>query len=367
MPSHSKRNTALAFFTSYERSLLKTAWGSQSQILSRDHFLPFGSCSLCLLNAVDPVACPNGDIFCRECALNNLVAQRAEIKRLEKEWERRRKEELESEELEEAEVRARELAEFERVQAGLGNGKSTEQKAEQWLEDRIQGGDTKRKFELDEEELMRIAAEERKKVRKEMDEERKAALKHLPSFWAPSQTPDGGAGKLSIPEKPPKLNTLCPSSSEKAPHNISLKTLTAIKFTEEKSSETGKTLRSCPACRKALTNVSKGVMAIPCGHVLCKSCVEKFMKPVMTPDPHNPGMEHGVIRCYVCETNLTTEDEQSKPNKEDSETGKKAKKKKRDVENEYIKRGLVELKSEGTGFAGGGKNIVEKSGIAFQC
>jgi nitric oxide synthase-interacting protein len=367
MPAHSKRNTALAFFTNYERSLLKTAWGSQSTTLSRDHFLPFGSCSLCLLPAVDPVACPHGDIFCRECALTNLMAQRSEIKRLEREWERRRKEDLEDEARGDDEVRERAVRDFERVQAGLGTGGGrTAQHTS--IEETVKVG-VKRKFELDEVELMRIAKEERNKVRKEMDDEKRAAAKHLPSFWAPSQTPDGSASKTSIPEKPPKLNPLCPSSSEEAPHNITLKTLTTIHFTEERSRDVGgKTARSCPACRKALSNISKGVLAVPCGHVLCKSCVDKFMAPVMTPDPHNPGAEHGVLRCFVCETNLMEDDagDASKSGKENGVDGKKSKKRK-DKDKDRVKRGLVELRSDGTGFAGGGKNTVEKKGVAFQC
>jgi nitric oxide synthase-interacting protein len=90
------------------------------------------------------------------------------------------------------------------------------------------------------------------------------------------------------------------------------------------------------------------------------------MKPVMTPDPHNPGMEHGVLRCYVCEMNLMDDAEDETSQKKGNGEGKKLKKKK-DKDKDTVKRGLVELRSEGTGFAGGGKNTVEKSGIAFQC
>lgn len=108
--SHSKRNTSLAFFTAHERSQVRAHWGSQSTRLTRDSFLPFGYCRLCLGVARDPVtcggvsitsntsnnktesssssssssSCPKVHIFCRECALNDLVSQRREIKRVEK-------------------------------------------------------------------------------------------------------------------------------------------------------------------------------------------------------------------------------------------------------------------------------------------
>jgi nitric oxide synthase-interacting protein len=125
--SHSKRNTSLAFFTAYERSLLRTSWGSQSTRLTRDSFLPFGSCRLCLLSARDPVACSGGskaDIFCRECALNDLVAQRKEIKRLERQWEDREIDKGEEERLAKEEVGRNELEKFERLAQGLEANKS---------------------------------------------------------------------------------------------------------------------------------------------------------------------------------------------------------------------------------------------------
>ena len=81
-----KRNTSLAFFTAHERDELRSTWGSQSTRLTRDSFLTFGSCQLCLLPARDPVSCgSDGHLFCRECAVNNLLAQSKELKRLKKE------------------------------------------------------------------------------------------------------------------------------------------------------------------------------------------------------------------------------------------------------------------------------------------
>ena len=173
-PAPGKRNTSLAFFTSHERSLLKSSWGSQATRLSRDSFLPFASCQLCLQIARDPVACAaNGDIFCRECAVSNLLAQGKEIKRLKKEDERRQKE-IEEQELERgAEEKERAIAQFERTMMGLeGGGKKKAKSGASKEVERNEGRGVKRKFELDEDEILKNAKEERMKARKALNEEK---------------------------------------------------------------------------------------------------------------------------------------------------------------------------------------------------
>jgi nitric oxide synthase-interacting protein len=107
----------------------------------------------------------------------------------------------------------------------------------------------------------------------------------------------------------------------------------------------------------------------PCGHVICAPCVSKFMTPhdQHIPNPHASKEEqetaaalHGQVLCYVCETDVTGK---SKPNGNGNETSKKSKKK----DKEAIQPGLVEISSEGTGFASKGGNMGKKSGVAFQC
>ena len=131
--SHSKRNTSLAYFTSHERSLLRSNWGTQSTRLTRESFLPFGFCRLCLGYAREPVACSAEGVghgsgkarvhlFCRECALNDLMAQRKEIKRLERESEVRGREEQEDQAREEDERKRAELEKFERNELGFEDG-----------------------------------------------------------------------------------------------------------------------------------------------------------------------------------------------------------------------------------------------------
>lgn len=171
-----KRNTSLAFFTSHERSLLKSSWGSQATRLSRDSFLPFASCRLCLQIARDPVACAaNGDIFCRECIVSNLLAQRKEIKRLEKEQERQRREEEDEARERAEEEKERAVNEFEKVMMGLEGGSAKKQISitEKDIGEPVtESRGVKRKFELNEEEMLKNAKEERSKARKALDDEK---------------------------------------------------------------------------------------------------------------------------------------------------------------------------------------------------
>lgn len=104
------------------------------------------------------------------------------------------------------------------------------------------------------------------------------------------------------------------------------------------------------------------IVTKPCGHVICTPCVNKFMTPHDAPDPHATKEEqarvaelHGRILCYVCEADIT-------PGNGGSEK-KKSKKKDKDT----IQPGMVQINSEGTGFAGRGGNVATKTGVAFQC
>ncbi len=160
--------------------------------------------------------------------------------------------------------------------------------------------------------------------------------------------------KLTNIAKPTKLNPICPASAEMKPHNYSLKTLVTVEFTEEKDDKSDELIRICPSCKKALSNGIKAMLTKPCGHVICKSCVDKFMIPPKDPDPHDMDAHHGRVLCYVCETDIT-----DKSRNKEAKEGKE--------EKEKIRPGLVEISSDGTGFAGGGKNMARREGVAFQC
>ncbi|KAL4780635.1 hypothetical protein BJX76DRAFT_364167 [Aspergillus varians] len=386
--AHSKRNTSLPHFTSYERSLLRNSWGTQRGVIGRDSFLPFGSCRLCLHPSRSPsVACArNGDLFCRECAISDLLAQRKEISRLEREKgeARRRIEEENGREVEEA--RGRELREFEMVSMGFddggrgigkkrkvgdgGGGREEDEVVWERVKKRevdVGGGVRKRVFELDEKTVEGVVRRERERLREEVKRDKSESSKSaLPSFWVPSLTPGTDANEIAA-NKTVKLSPVCPGSTETNQHSYSLKALVDVHFTEE-AGEDGAMVRVCPSCKKTLTNTVKVMLTKPCGHVICKPCVDKFMTPHEAPDPHATKEEqektaelHGRILCYVCDTSLSPADSTG----EDKAAGEKKKKKKKDKEG--IQPGLVQISSEGTGFAGRGGNVATKSGVAFQC
>ncbi|KAF5624034.1 RING finger domain protein [Fusarium sp. NRRL 52700] len=371
--AHSKRNTSRPVFTSHERALAKSHWSSSSARLHRDSFLPFGSCGLCLNIAREPVSCRRGDIFCRECALSNILTQKKEIKRAQK-ARAAAEEEIAKQKAHEDELdRERAIQDFELTQAGLDRennpkvAKTEDEKVDAAISDSnsqaLVVGGTKRKFELDKGELDRIAREDKAKARKALEEEKvgpstlqwyssvltylpivQAAKPHLPSFWTPSLTPDAQSSKLPPVAKKDKTVPTCPASAFDRPHPITMQNLITINFNEEETSK-GKQ-RTCPSCLKMLTNASNPMMTRECGHVLCHSCAKQFMIPSSKATSSEDAQ---TLTCYVCDVPLA-----SKSHKTDTAIGSSI-------------SGLIALQSEGTGFSAHGGNTVERSSVAFQC
>lgn len=291
--------------------------------------------------------------------MSNLLAQNKELKRLKKELERRKLEEAEDDDVQNEEAQARAVEDFEKVQAGLGarEGGITGDRIVGRRDGKVivesgegKAGGTKRKFEIDEDELRRLATSERDNIKRRMNDERNVKSE-LPSFWVPGETPDNKKADV----KAAKLHPTCPAAELEKPHEFSLKTLVVVNFSEEKQqskeSTEESTTRSCPACNKALSNSTKAILAKPCGHVLCKPCSERFQK---AKDKSAHDAEHDdTVRCYVCQEDITP--------------GRRTRKKKEGEKEAKVERGFVELSCEGTGFAGGGRNMVKKDGLSFQC
>ena len=306
-------------------------------------------------------------LFCRECALSNLVAQKKEIKRVEKERERHKVDNAEEVEARKALEDEQAVRDFEAVQMGLerkygdqgGSGKIVGREGGKvFVEQRSQG--QKRRLELDEAELATLGQDQQsKRSRASANLQAEAKANYgVPTFWIPSSTPFTKAGEIKVT----KLHPVCPASEEGAAHELNLKTLVSVQFREDEvanASNGREMVRSCPACNKSLSNSTKAVLAKPCGHVVCKPCAAKFMKP-SEKDAHDSEAKVGVVTCYVCQADITQRKREKKDSKVENPKDK-------DKDKEKISPGLVEISTEGTGFASGGKNMVKKKGVAFQC
>ena len=260
--------------------------------------------------------------------MENLLTQRKEIKRMQKEMELMTKEEEEDRARLDEEAKQRAIRGFELLQMGLeirNSGKGVmggvrEQKVvgrgngkvilEEVVSENGGSGEKskKRKFELDEEELLKIARDERQRAKTEITEEKKAAsVAKLPSFWVPSLTPS--VSVADAPRKELKLQPLCPASNKNQIHPFSLKSLVTVNFTEEvdDNNKHGEPQRSCPSCKKALNNASKAMCTYHrctnptlqwltscvqwpshadmsfANHAWISSCVHRMMTPMTNP------------------------------------------------------------------------------------
>lgn len=125
--------------------------------------------------ARDPVSCLRGDIFCRECALANLLAQKKELKRAERVRREAQGEAARAQVAQDEEDQKFLVQNFELTQAGLADAKRrgiSDKYSSRDQEVSASHAGSKRKFALDEDELIRIAKDDKAKARKAIDEEK---------------------------------------------------------------------------------------------------------------------------------------------------------------------------------------------------
>ncbi|KAG4305573.1 hypothetical protein PORY_001129 [Pneumocystis oryctolagi] len=321
----SYNETVLNDKKSYERSMLD--YGTKKQRLESDSFRQFDACHLCMSQTCDTVSCDeNGDIFCRVCIMENLLSQHKEIKKMEEEkGKKKRLDEIEEKRIEKI-VRKRAIEDFEAQQmvASLNYDKS------ECDNNVFQKKEVKEVFELDKEELLKIAKNDRDREKmKYMKEQEIRSIPKMNSFWIPSLTPSINSKE---PLKKQKFVPICPASDPNKSHRISLKSLISVHFTENNSSESKTPQRICPACKKKLSNIYGAYLMKSCGHVICTNCLNQFVR------------DSGV--CYVCEISLYSE--------------------KTNTTKDPSKLLIVELSKEGTGFSAKKNAIAEKFDVAFQ-
>ncbi|KAF4608146.1 hypothetical protein EYR40_000490 [Pleurotus pulmonarius] len=329
MTKHSKNNTASSIFSYAEYK--KLDYGTKKQRLGNESMRRFDACALCLNRAREPLACYEGHLFCKECVYTDLLTQKKDIKRQKERLENLKKEaEAERQRAKEA-ARERVLLEFEKGQLGLAATSTTGTTSGVNNE----GRGTKRKFDFDVSKVESLAQEAEESALLQIEKEQAEALRNkLPDFWLPSLTPTYTSSGPPRSLQDVKLQTTCRGGNPS--HTLSLKQLVPVKFSYhtpssasvaspvgngELSSQKEERDPMCPSCKKGFSNSVLMFLTKTCSHVTCKTCTDTLVRPAK--------------QCIVCDAQLKDGD-------------------------------IIELKREGTGFAGGGLAESSRAGIAFQ-
>ncbi|KII91681.1 hypothetical protein PLICRDRAFT_51816 [Plicaturopsis crispa FD-325 SS-3] len=336
MTKHSKNNTASSIFSYAEYK--KLDYGTKRQRLGNESMRRFDACALCLNRAREPLACDEGHLFCKECAYADLLSQKKDIKK-QKERLAALKKEAEAERMRAKEsARQRVLLDFEKGQLGLAAAPSVSGTTGS---DSNEARGTKRKFAFDSSTVESLALEAEEAALRQIEREQAEALRDkLPDFWLPSLTPTYSSKGEPRSLGDVKLQTTCRGGTPT--HPIALKNLVPVKFFFHTSSAPSKPTETpatgapsddskakaeeqhdpmCPSCKRELSNSVMLYLAKPCGHVTCKTCTDSLVRPDK--------------QCILCNSALGEKD-------------------------------IIELRREGTGFAGGGLAETSKTGIAFQ-
>ena len=102
-----------------------------------------------------------------------MLAQRKELKRLEKDFEKGLREAEDDQREKGEEEKARAVVDFEKTMMGLEDrGRNSKQNDDRGATDTREGSGVKRKRELDEDQMLKNALEERAKARRAIDEEK---------------------------------------------------------------------------------------------------------------------------------------------------------------------------------------------------
>lgn len=274
MSRHSKNCTAHSIFTAGEKSKMMSEHGTIKARLGTESQKAFEECCLCLGRVREAVVCLQGHIFCKDCIYENLVQQNKQIAKekelLEAEEKRREKEKARQHQAE----MVSQIEKFNRVEMGIAKAQATQ--------DQLKLS----QLDANEQEKHKVIAELKDKSFNVM---RQVAKKEWikTSFWMPenSNTDKAVEKKQSEIEetkqevRKAKLKMTCPYApitSTNESHSIKFKDLVTLKLREDSSE--GKASFVCQVCTKKLGH-QKVVALRQCGHVMCKSCCDRFVMP----------------------------------------------------------------------------------------
>uniref|UniRef100_A0A0K0DJS4 Nitric oxide synthase-interacting protein homolog n=1 Tax=Angiostrongylus cantonensis TaxID=6313 RepID=A0A0K0DJS4_ANGCA len=211
MTRHGKNCTAASVYSYHERQrdAKVSGYGTLHARLGADSIKGFDCCSLTLQPCKDPVITPNGYIFDRQAILEYILAQKREIAKRTKQWEKQMT--VNTEELKKKRAGSAIIVQPAQKVRAIGN----------------------------EGDISNMRGER---------------SKQLPSFWIPELNPTADATKLEKPSQ----KVLCPLSGKP----LKLKDLMDVKFTpipkdDDKSLIVAQTRYMCAVTHDALTNATR--------------------------------------------------------------------------------------------------------------
>jgi nitric oxide synthase-interacting protein len=238
-------------------------WGTKKQRLEGDS-QRFDQCQLCLSAFNEPVASPYGFLYCRECILENFVAQKASLTSASAAYSSaQEKKEMDAAAAQfEAEAHATES--FARAEGAVGASL---------------GGTSKVPEAAGRAGMKRERMDMRDHRAKVCD-----ALRSSP--WMPAAHTQAAATALAPGGGPG--DTRCPTAGKplKAKELITVHLTPVESGASSGGSGSVDTQRwQCPACLKPIV-YQKTILLAGCGHVTCADCCAKFVVPTKA--------------CYVC-------------------------------------------------------------------
>lgn len=238
MSRHSKNNTASSIFTYGEKQKLKE-YGTLKQRIGQDSQRSFEQCHLCLHRLENPLTCEKGHLFCKDCLVEYMVTEKKRLKHLVERFETRKKGFEDKKTESDLQIKQRFMMNYGKVDQNALKLKTVSDLTES--EETIQ--------KIKNQQLNSLLTDKPELIKE--------------NFWVSetNRKPDDILG-----EKPLDM-LLCPANRA---HEIAFKRTYKVNFHEDIDRRL-----VCFGCKKEL-RYQKVLMAKKCGHVFCKSCMEKL-------------------------------------------------------------------------------------------
>jgi len=251
-------------------------WGTRKRRIGAASVKDFDACGVCLSQAVEPLVCPKGHVFCKACIYECLLAQKQFIKKQQEKYAKQEEDAEKDVKEQEVEKQIQTVEKFEKqenavlVRTPAVFDKKTKRIAEPHKNAPFTPGVSTK--------LVVVSDKDKKKPKKDEEVDEEAKMRELPCYWIPNLTPEQGK---EVKVSAPNTFTVCPTG-----HPCRMKQLCPVNFSlrvdKDKEKAVTSTVKSgryrCYSCSKDLTNTIKTACLRKCGHVMCQACATTIVK-----------------------------------------------------------------------------------------